>query len=266
MSASANSGSGARMTGAGAALIEVEGVSISYKGPGRDRARTIALESVTFSLEANSITALLGPSGCGKTSLINAMAGFIAPSTGSIQINGERVVGPSWHRGVVFQDHALFPWLTVRGNIEFGPIVRHRDARARKEIVDGLLDMVGLSHADDRYPSALSGGMRQRVGIARALANSPEVLLLDEPFGSLDAITREELQEELLHIWEARKVTIVFVTHSVEEAVYLADRILIFSGGPGRLIGDVRPSIARPRDRGSANFAEVAASIRRQLQ
>ncbi|MGH7715021.1 MAG: ABC transporter ATP-binding protein, partial [Vulcanimicrobiaceae bacterium] len=215
------------------------------------------LEDVTLTVGAGEFICLLGPSGCGKTTLLNCLAGFVEPTSGSITMNGNPIAGPASERGVVFQDHGLLPWYTVAQNVELGPLIAGVPAPERREIILRYIAMVGLSGFETRFPTQLSGGMKQRVGIARALANRPQALFMDEPFGALDAQTRQVMQEELLGIWEAERKTIVFVTHSIPEAVFLADRIVVMSPRPGRIAEIVPVPLARPRERTSAEFSAI---------
>ncbi|MCD0449027.1 ABC transporter ATP-binding protein [Actinocorallia sp. API 0066] len=213
--------------------VTLRGVSLVYGGR-RDGVR--ALADIDADLAPGSFTAIVGPSGCGKSTLLRLVAGFSQPTEGKVAVSGSDVAGPGPDRGVVFQQPRLFPWLTVRGNVEFGLRGRSRaDRRARST---ELLELVGLSDAAQRRPYELSGGMQQRAAIARALAPDPAILLMDEPFAALDALTRERLQEELRRIWQATGKTVLFVTHSVDEAVYLGTRILVLSRRPGRVVLD----------------------------
>ena len=190
---------------------------------------------------------VLGPSGCGKSTLLNALAGFVAPASGRVSVDGDLVTAPGADRGVVFQDPTLFPWKTVIENVSLGPLLAGRGAAEAERIGRTLLARVGLSSRSDSFPKQLSGGMQQRVGIARALANDPRVLLMDEPFGALDAQTRSMMQRVLLDVWAEIGVTVLFVTHDIDEAVVLADRIVIMSASPGRFIDDIPVPIPRPR-------------------
>jgi NitT/TauT family transport system ATP-binding protein/sulfonate transport system ATP-binding protein len=208
---------------------------------------------------------MIGASGCGKSTLLRIIAGFEEPTTGHVSIDGKPVTGPGSDRGMVFQDYALFPWMTVRQNISFGPRQRHLPREKIDRTTDEFVKMVGLERFADRYPNQLSGGMKQRVAIARVLANNANILLMDEPFGALDALTREQLQNELLQIWKRTGVTTIFVTHSVEEAVLLADRVLVMSAGPGRIDSDFRIDLPRPRDVSSPEFNALRRDIARRL-
>ena len=224
-----------------------------------------ALAPVDLAIPKSEFVCMFGASGCGKSTLLRIIAGFEEPTTGEVAIDGKPVTGPGSDRGMVFQDYALFPWMTVRQNISFGPRQRHL---AREEIdrtTDEFVRMVGLERFADRYPNQLSGGMKQRVAIARVLANNANILLMDEPFGALDALTREQLQNELLQIWKRTGVTTIFVTHSVEEAVLLADRVLVMSAGPGKIDSDFRIDLPRPRDVSSPEFNALRRDVARRL-
>jgi len=221
----------------------------------------VALARVDLNVYAGEFVCLLGPSGCGKTTLLNVVAGFVEPSGGRVEVNGRPIEGPGPDRGVVFQEYALFPWWTVERNIQYGPRLRGIRGAELKAISDRYCRLVGLEDAARRYPIQLSGGMRQRVAIARALANDPGILLMDEPFGALDAMTRQTLQEELLKIWEAERRTFVFVTHSIAEAVFLADRIVVMTAHPGRVKRVIDNRIPRPRSRTSEEHFDMYRAI-----
>jgi NitT/TauT family transport system ATP-binding protein len=197
-----------------------------------------ALAGANLEIRKGEFICLIGASGCGKSTLLRIMAGFEQPTSGEALMWGKPITEPGPSRGMVFQDYALFPWLTVRNNIAFGPKSQGRSTGEVKEICDRFIEMVGLQKFANAYPHQLSGGMRQRVAIARVLANDAELVLMDEPFGALDAMTRERLQDELLDIWQRTKLTVVFVTHSIEEAIFLADRVVVMSPGPGRIDSD----------------------------
>jgi ABC-type nitrate/sulfonate/bicarbonate transport system ATPase subunit len=216
--------------------------------------RGLALSDVTFAIHANEFVSIVGRSGCGKTTLLNIIAGLIRPTTGEVLINGRRVDGPGLDRGMVFQHPALFPWLTAIENIEFGPRNRGVPKARCRALAQDLIELVRLKGFETKYPRELSGGMQQRVAIARALAMDPEILLMDEPFGALDELTRAEMQEELLRIWQARRKTVVFVTHSIMEAIYLSDRVIVLSPHPGRLRKEILIKLPRPRQRSSPEF------------
>lgn len=214
----------------------------------------LAVSDINFTVQPNEFVAIVGRSGCGKTTLLNMVAGLLRASEGEILIDGQPVNGPGPDRGMVFQQSALFPWLTAIGNIEFGPLNQGMPKNERRQLAVELIELVRLQGFEDKYPRELSGGMQQRVAIARALASDPEILLMDEPFGALDELTRSEMQRELLRIWEARKKTVIFVTHSISEALYLSDRILVFSPHPGRLRKEFKINLLRPRQRTSQEF------------
>jgi NitT/TauT family transport system ATP-binding protein len=224
-----------------------------------------AVKDISLSVAEGRFVSIVGPSGCGKTTLLNIVAGFIPASSGSVLVDGKAISGPGPDRGVVFQSYALFDWLTVRENIEFGPRMAGVKGKERSQRSDRFLGMVGLRKFADRYPYELSGGMRQRVAIARALANDPEILLMDEPFASLDAQTRELMQEQLLKIWEATGRTILFITHSVDEAIYLSSEVVVMSYRPGRLKQIFPISLPYPRGeysiRTDERFLELRVAI-----
>ncbi len=224
-----------------------------------------ALAPVDLTIPQGEFVCLIGASGCGKSTLLRIIAGFEEPTTGEASIDGKAITGPDSDRGMVFQDYALFPWMTVRENISFGPRQRQLPRGEIEKTTDEFVKMVGLTPFADRYPSQLSGGMKPRVAIARVLAHPANILLMDEPFGALDALTREQLQHELLQIWTRTGVTTIFVTHSVEEAVLLADRVLVMSAGPGRIDSDFRIELTRPRDVSSPEFNALRRDIARRL-
>ncbi len=217
-------------------------------------------EAVTALADANlrickgEFVCLIGPSGCGKSTLLRMIAGFETVTEGSLLMWGAPIAGPGQNRGMVFQDYGLFPWLTVRQNIAFGPAASGLSRSVVAATADRFVRMVGLEAFADAYPHQLSGGMKQRVAIARVLANDAEVVLMDEPFGALDAMTRERLQEELLDLWAKSKLTVIFVTHAIEEAILLADRVVVMSPRPGRIIADEKIELLRPRDPTSPEF------------
>ncbi|MFL2781886.1 MAG: ABC transporter ATP-binding protein [Rhodospirillales bacterium] len=224
--------------------INVENVSIVF---GEGESAFLAVDRVSAHILSGEFVCILGPSGCGKSTLLNAIAGLEEPSSGQVVVEDQVVIGPSGNRGMVFQQPALFPWKTVIENIAYGPRMAGKNDEEAKETANFLLDMIGLTAFADRRPQTLSGGMQQRVAIARALANSPTILLMDEPFGALDAQTRTMMQESLLQIWHEVGLTIVFVTHDIDEAIYLSDRILVMSAGPGRIVEEIDVDIFRPR-------------------
>ncbi|MFI1919240.1 ABC transporter ATP-binding protein [Nocardia sp. NPDC020380] len=228
------------MTAAGPAgrdRVVLSEVSQTYATPTGD---TVALSPTDLVIEPGEFVSIVGPSGCGKTTLLQLLGGFLEPTTGTLRVGQDAVAGPSPDRGVVFQSPTLYPWLSVRGNVEFGPKCRGVDRRTRRAEAERLLRLVGLAEAGDKKPYELSGGMQQRAQIARVLVNDPRIVLMDEPFGALDQLTRERLQVELLRLWRDAAKTIVFVTHSVEEAVFLSTRVLVMSARPGRVIVDRR--------------------------
>lgn len=202
------------------------------------------LNDVNLEIETGEFICILGKSGCGKSTLLNLIAGYLKPDKGSIKMDAQLINGPGAERGVVFQQHALFPWLTVSQNIEFG--LKLKRDKNRKSVVKEYIQMVGLDEYKNAYPSGLSGGMAQRVGIARALANDPKVLLMDEPLGALDALTRDSMRREIERIWKLTNKTVIFITHSVPEAVYLADRVIVLDHG--EIVLDQRIQLERPRD------------------
>lgn len=224
--------------------LTLENLSKTYFDPYRGTQVT-AVRDVSLNVEEGDFVAVVGPSGCGKSTILNMIAGFIPITSGRILVGGREVKGPGADRGVVFQSFALFPWKTVAENVTFGPKMRGVGKAERQKIAEEYLALAGLSHAADRYPNELSGGMQQRVGVVRALANNPDVLLMDEPFASVDAQTRMTLQEELTRIWEQRRPTIVFITHDVPEAVFLANKVVVLS--KGQVLAEVDIPLDRPR-------------------
>ncbi|MEP2758858.1 MAG: ABC transporter ATP-binding protein [Hyphomicrobiales bacterium] len=225
--------------------ILIDEVEISF-GKGADLNQ--AVRKTSLEIKPGEFVCILGPSGCGKSTLLNSIAGYVTPTSGKVLVDNETVKGPGPDRGMVFQQYSLFPWKTIRDNIAFGPKVAGRSNIECSSISNTFLEMVGLTKFADKYPAELSGGMQQRVGIARALANYPSVLLMDEPFGALDAQTRLMMQENLLIIWSEFGITVVFVTHDVDEAIFLADRVLVMSASPGSVIDDLAVTLPRPRD------------------
>ncbi|MBX9451177.1 MAG: ABC transporter ATP-binding protein [Mesorhizobium sp.] len=224
--------------------LALENLVKTYFDPYRGLQFT-AIRDVSLTVEEGDFVAVVGPSGCGKSTILNMIAGFVPITSGRILVDGREVREPGPDRGVVFQSHALFPWKTVADNVTFGPKMRGVAKAERAKIADEYLALAGLSHAAERYPAELSGGMQQRVGVVRALANEPDVLLMDEPFASVDAQTRMTLQEELTRIWEERRPTVVFITHDVSEAVFLANRVVVLS--KGKVLEEVDIPLDRPR-------------------
>jgi len=229
----------------GTPALEVVGLRKTYAREGR----TIeVLDLGRLSVADGEFVTVVGPSGCGKSTLLHILGGFIPPEAGAIRVHGRAIVGPGPDRGMVFQEFSLFPWRTVSGNVGWGLEVRGVSAAERSAVVDRYLELTGLSEFRDHLPGELSGGMKQRVALARVLAFDPEVLLMDEPFGSLDAQTRETMQQELTGIWERTRKTIFFVTHDIDEAVYLGDRVIVLSARPARLREEIPVGLPRPRD------------------
>ena len=229
----------------------------------------VAIKQFDLTVKQGEFLAIVGPSGCGKSTFLDMVAGLTKPNSGEIFIDGKLIIGPALDRGIVLQGYALFPWRTVQKNVEFGLEIKKVPAKERQEISKRFIELVGLEKFADRYPHELSGGMKQRVAIARALAYDPEVLLMDEPFAALDAQTREILQEELLRIWETTKKTVIFVTHGIDEAVFLADRVAVMTANPGTLKEIVEIDLPRPRDnsvRSSAEFGWFRHKIWELLQ
>ncbi len=233
------------------AHIVIDGVSKVFKADGRE---LLALQDIHLEIPHGQFICLLGPSGCGKSTLLNAVAGFALPTSGTILADGRAVSAPGPERGMVFQEYALFPWMTVEANVAFGLEIKGMPKAAIAERVGDLLKMLSLWDFRQRFPKDLSGGMRQRVAIARVLALDSPIMLMDEPFGALDALTRRNLQDELLRIWAALKKTVIFVTHSIEEALYLADRIVVMTYRPGSVKRDIMVELPRMRDPASPEF------------
>ncbi len=244
-------------------LIDVSGVSQVYAG--RDGAPTWALRDVSLQIGDGEFVCLVGPSGCGKTTLLHLIAGFLQPTRGTVAFQQRPIIGPGPDRGVVFQEYALFAWMTARQNVEFGLRAKPLSRGQRRRLALDALDRVGLLAAADKYPHEMSGGMRQRVAVARALVVEPKVLLMDEPFAAVDAMTRQTLQDDLLRLWKETGVSVVFVTHNIDEAIYLAQRVVIMAPHPGTIVADRRIDAAYPRDRGSAAFGELYGAISGEL-
>lgn len=234
----------ARANGARRGHVEVRELSVAFE-VGRES--HLAVEKVSLEARPGEFVSLLGPSGCGKSTVLNVVAGYVVPGAGEVTVDGEAVRGPGPDRGMVFQQHSLFPWKTVAANVAFGPLMAGQSRGGAESVARTFLSMVGLAAFEKRYPGTLSGGMEQRVGIARALANYPSVLLMDEPFGALDAQTRAMMQESLLGIWGEFHTTVLFVTHDIDEAVFLSDRVLVMSASPGRILADITVNLPRPR-------------------
>jgi NitT/TauT family transport system ATP-binding protein len=227
--------------------IEIEVKNVSKVFP-TNNGDVEALKDLSFTIEEGVFLVIVGASGCGKTTLLNLIAGFTRPTSGKILLRGEEVQRVTPQCGMIFQQYALFPWKTVQENVEFGLKMKRIPKRERAEVASEFIDLVGLRGFEDAYPKALSGGMKQRVSIARALANDPEVMLLDEPFAALDAMTRQVLQEQLAKIYEKHKKTIIFITHSIDEALLLSSRIIIMTARPGRIAQDIVNDLPYPRN------------------
>jgi len=251
---------GAARAEPGPPLVVVRNVSCVFERRGTSDS-IVAVKDIDVGVHEGEFLCVVGPSGCGKTTLLNLLGGFQRPTSGEVLFRGRPIDGPAAERGVVFQQHALFPWLTVRQNVAFGPTVRHVAPARRSELVDRYLDLVGLGKFADLYPTEISGGMAQRVAIARALANEPAILLADEPFAALDVFTRASMQRELDRIWQTTGKTIVFVTHSVEEAILLGDRVLVMTPHPGMIRRSVPIRLPRPRNALDQPVVEIARTI-----
>jgi NitT/TauT family transport system ATP-binding protein len=254
----------------GPAHLSARNVRIEYRAPGAsDSDVTLAVDNANLELRRSDFVCVVGPSGCGKTTFLNAVAGFLPIQGGSLELDGRDIPGPGPDRAMVFQQASLLPWRTVRDNVTYGLELGRTMKKAQaRERATGLLDLVGLSGFGDRYPAQLSGGMQQRVNLARALAVDPELLLLDEPFASIDAQTREVMQAELLRICTDRNVTALFVTHDITEAAFLADRVCVFSPRPGHIVREIAVPFERPRSqklRRSREFIELVDEIAEAL-
>ncbi|NMA67590.1 MAG: ABC transporter ATP-binding protein [Clostridiaceae bacterium] len=239
-------------------MIVCQSVSKTFMTPNGEHQ---VINQIDMNVKENEFVVLLGPGQCGKTTLINLLSGLDTPTEGEIIINGKKVEGPDPERGVVFQNIALFPWLTTMGNVEYGLKMKGVKKKERQKKAQYYIDLVGLNGFENSFPVALSGGMKQRVGIARAYCNEPSVMLLDEPFGALDAQTRYLMQEELQRIWQTEKRTIIFVTNNLEEAIYLADRIIVLSACPAQVKKEFVINIPRPRNYVSPEFLELRKEI-----
>ncbi|MBV4450034.1 ABC transporter ATP-binding protein [Clostridium tyrobutyricum] len=240
-------------------FIEVNSVTKVYgnkKGP-----QFKALNNVNLNVQKGEFICLLGPSGCGKSTLLNLIAGFDKPSSGNIFINGKQVIEPSIDYITIFQNYGLLPWRTVKKNVELGLESKKIDKETRSKIADEYIELVGLSKFSKNHPSELSGGMQQRVAIARALTVDPEIIFMDEPFGALDAMTRMSMQNEISNIWQKKKKTIIFVTHDIDEAVFLADRIVIMTSSPGKIKSIIDVPIPRKRNRNNHQFLEIRDKV-----
>jgi ABC-type nitrate/sulfonate/bicarbonate transport system ATPase subunit len=247
-------------------ILSIRGVERRFAGA---KGATLALQATSLEVAENDFITILGPSGCGKSTLLRIVAGLDHPTAGEVLLDGQHVRGPGADRGMVFQSYTLFPWLNVLENVCFGLRERGLPRRQQVEIADGFIDKVGLRGFEHHYPKQLSGGMQQRTAIARALANGPRMLLMDEPFGALDHQTRELMQELLLGIWEAEKKTVLFVTHDIDEAVFMGGRVVVMSARPGRIKIDREVPLAHPRHysiKTSRAFAELKAELTEQVR
>jgi NitT/TauT family transport system ATP-binding protein len=222
-----------------------------------------AISDVSIHVDPGEFVSIIGPSGCGKSTLLNAVAGFLKPTAGTVTVDGEPVAGPSAERGMVFQQYSLFPWKTVRGNVEFGLKMRGMERHHREQAARTLLGLAGLLSFENQYPDSLSGGMKQRVGIVRALATGPKVLLLDEPFGALDAQTRVIMQQILTNMWQRLKISVLFVTHDIDEAIFLSDRVYCMTARPGAIKAEIKVPLERPRQQSMMMSSEFLAQRRR---
>jgi NitT/TauT family transport system ATP-binding protein len=249
------------MSGATRGHVVIEGFALSYE----TLTDTVeAVRDVALEVRPGEFVSIIGPSGCGKSTLLNAVAGFLKPTQGTVLIDGEPVSGPSADRGMVFQQYSLFPWKTVRENVEFGLKMKGLSALERQRAARTLLGLAGLLPFENHYPDRLSGGMKQRVGIVRALATGPRVLLLDEPFGALDAQTRVIMQQILTNMWQRLKISVLFVTHDIDEAIFLSDRVYVMTARPGAIKAEIRVPLERPRQPAMAMSSEFLA-LRRGL-
>jgi NitT/TauT family transport system ATP-binding protein len=246
--------------GVTSAKIRIRGISKTYQSAGED---VRALDRIDLEVNTGEFVAIVGPSGCGKSTLLYVVGGFI-PAEGEVLIDGRAIAGPGIDRGIVFQEYALFPWLSVRRNILYGLENRSLTRERREEIADRLIGVIGLEGFEHRYPRELSGGMKQRVALARTLACDPDILLLDEPFGALDAQTREVMQDELLRIWLETRKTVLMVTHDVNEAVYLSNRICVMSARPGRIVEELDVTVDRSVGREQVMLSDAFNKVRNQ--
>ena len=244
-------------------VLELEHVSKSFAKVESDDV-TNALHDITVTMESGEFISLVGPSGCGKSTILRLVAGLIHPTLGKVTVNGREIDGPSPERGMVFQKPTLFPWLTVEKNIAFS-LEMQGTLRGNEEKVRRMLHVIGLEDFKDDYPAQLSGGMAQRVALVRSLINQPEILLLDEPLGALDAFTRMNMQDEILNIWSHRRQLALMVTHDVDEAIYMGTRILVMDAAPGRILADIKIDEGFPRDRSSASFVAYRNDILHRL-
>ena len=250
------------MTGVGASILQVRGVERRFD-------TTLALQATDLDVAENDFITILGPSGCGKSTLLRIVAGLDRQTAGEVLLDGRRIDGPGADRGMVFQSYTLFPWLTVRDNICFGLREKGMARGEQRERADFFIDRVGLRGFENHFPRMLSGGMQQRTALARALANDPKMLLLDEPFGALDHQTRELMQELLLGIWEAERKTVLFVTHDIDEAIFMANRVAVFSARPGRIKSEIAVDLPHPRHytiKTSPEFMDLKARLTEEIR
>ena len=250
------------MMPAGSPRVRLEAVDVGYTYSGQTPTR--ALEGLNLSVGDREFVALLGPVGCGKTTLLRMFAGFLSPTQGSVLCDGARIDGPSSDKGYVLQENAIFPWMTVRENVEFGLLAKGVEPASRRAVSDELILLLGLAAFAEAYPKELSSGMSKMVEVVRVLATDPSILLLDEPFGALDAQTRAMMQDELARLWEQRRKTVVFVTHDADEAIYLADRIAVLSPRPGRVTANFPVELPRPRSL-ETRFSAPFSTLKRQV-
>jgi NitT/TauT family transport system ATP-binding protein len=229
-----------------AAYIQARGVNLTFRPP--NRAPVSALDGFDIDVEEGEFLSILGPSGCGKSTFLNILLGLLKPDSGEVLMHGKKITGPGSDRAMVFQEFGLLPWRTVQNNIELGLELKRTSAAKRRVVAERLVSLVGLGGFENHYPHELSGGMKQRVGLARALATDPDVLLMDEPFAALDAQTRDLMQVELLRIWREARKTVLFVTHQIDEAIYLSDRVMVMSKRPGRAKKSFTVELTRPRE------------------
>lgn len=244
-------------------VLKLDNVSKSFAKVENDEV-THALNQVSVTMESGEFISLVGPSGCGKSTILRLVAGLITPTLGTVTVDGEEVKGPDPQRGMVFQKPTLFPWLTVEKNIGFSLEMQGK-LKGNEDKVKRMIEMIGLEKFKDDYPAQLSGGMAQRVALVRSLINEPEILLLDEPLGALDAFTRMNMQDEILNIWKERRQLALMVTHDVDEAIYMGTRVLVMDANPGRIIADIKIDEPYPRDRSSAKFVEYRNDILNKL-
>ena len=225
-------------------FIDIRNMGVTF---GSDESQVVAVKDVSLNVQPGEFVSLIGPSGCGKSTLLSIAAGFVKPTAGEALLDGEKITKPGSDRGVVFQQYSLFPWLSVRKNVEFGLKMAGVDQNKRLTTARSLLDLAGLLSFENHYPDQLSGGMKQRIGIIRALATSPQVLLMDEPFGALDTQTRVVMQEILTNIWQQFRISVLFITHDIEESIFLSDRIYVMTARPGRIKAEIKVPLPRPR-------------------